>query len=165
LDILKCPKSKNEKKFQKKNEFLYYMEYNKFINALNNPENEDIKMITLQEIKNIKNDILQQLPVSGKIIKSWHNILKNYKYCSEIDNIKLGCFIKWISLKNETINLKNVAACVMAIKEVDENNKIYITCRIGKRFFNIIFSENLIFQKLTQQEDIILNVIDYYLSH
>lgn len=141
--------------------FIVYMETQKLINAINNPENSNIKMTTLQDIKNKINDTIQQLPVDGKKIKLWHKYLKNYKYCDELDDVKLGCFIKWIPLNKEEINLKNIAACVIGIKE--ENNKIYITCRIGKRFFNIIYTENLIFQKFTQQEDIILRVIDYYL--
>ena len=42
------------------------------------------------------------------------------------------------------------------------NDDIHITCRtISRRYIQIVGSKNLIFQKLSDQEKIILSVLDY----
>ena len=42
------------------------------------------------------------------------------------------------------------------------NNKVQIKCKgINGRFFQILFDENMIFQKLSDQERIILQVLDH----
>lgn len=134
-------------------------QYVKIENALNNENNEGIMKLTKREIMNTKNDILQQIGLSSSELKDIHKRLKDYRYIDEIDDINYGSYIRWIPLnKEDDIRLRN-GGIICDIKILD--NGIHIFCKNGFRLMQIKFDENLIFQKLTHQEKIILNVLNY----
>ena len=103
--------------------------------------------------------MLKQINLDKKQFKEMLNKLKNYRYIDELPDLKYGAFIRWISLKNpEIIKLSN-GGLVMEIKI--ELSGIKIVCKNNmNRIFNVNMSENFIFQKLTDQEKIILYAID-----
>ena len=77
-----------------------------------------------------------------------------------MDELHITTNISWIPLQNvsdfNTIHLKY--GTIIKIYETNENvNIVYF---IGKRIFTLKFSENLIFKKLTEEEDLILKVIE-----
>ena len=75
-------------------------------------------------------------------------------------DIQFGSYIRWISLKNpDKIKLTNGGIiCDIQVK----NNGIHIVCRNNMhRFCQLLMSENLIFQKLTDQENVLLSVMDH----
>ncbi len=134
-------------------------QYIKIENALNNENNEGIMKLTKREIMSIKNDILQQIGLSSSELKDIHKRLKDYRYIDEIDDVNYGSYIRWIPLnKEDDIRLRN-GGIICDIKILD--NGIHIFCKNGFRLMQIKFDENLVFQKLTQQEKIILNVLNY----
>ena len=135
----------------------------KFRKAIENPENAKIRETTFQDIKKEKNDILQQLPVSGEMVKYFHKKLKDYRFCSDIEDIKQGRYLRWIPLDKDPIDLEKHCVRIINIIETDDDN-IYIKCTINNRYyFNLDFSKCLFFQKLTEQETLILTVIEQYL--
>ena len=135
------------------------------IDALENENNESIIGLTSSKIKEMKNDVLQKLQLKGDKIKSMHEKLKDYRYVDEIKDINYGCFIRWINLKSitpENINdIKlTMGAFVTDIRVTD--NGILISCiNIFQKHLSIRFDEHLIFQKLTDQERVILNVLNH----
>ena len=83
--------------------------------------------------------------------------LKEYRYIDNINDLNYGSFIRCINLKKINNLCLNNGGFVCDIKI---NNGIEILCRNNyNKFFQIKFDENLIFQKLTEQEKIILNVL------
>jgi hypothetical protein len=134
-------------------------QYIKIENALNNENNEGIMKLTKREIMSIKNNILQQIGLSSSELKDIHKRLKDYRYIDEIDDVNYGSYIRWIPLnKEDDIRLRN-GGIICDIKILD--NGLHIFCKNGFRLMQIKFDENLVFQKLTQQEKIILNVLNY----
>ena len=134
-------------------------QYIKIENALNNENNEGIMKLTKREIMSIKNNILQQIGLSSSELKDIHKRLKDYRYIDEIDDVNYGSYIRWIPLNKENdIRLRN-GGIICDIKILD--NGLHIFCKNGFRLMQIKFDENLVFQKLTQQEKIILNVLNY----
>ena len=134
----------------------------KLLHALDNEENEDIINHNHAKISKEKNDILQKLQLTRDVIKSLHQKLKHYRYIDSLDGIRFGAYIRWISLKNpnpEQINLTNGGfICNIEIL----NDDIYITVKNSiNRLFKIKMSENLIFQKLMTQEQVILSAMNY----
>jgi hypothetical protein len=88
--------------------------------------------------------------------------LKNYKYVDEMNELKYGTHIRWIPLENpENIHLKQGAVfCEMKITD----NGVYCTCKnygFPSRHFQLSFDKNLIFQKLTTQELVLLSALDH----
>lgn len=130
------------------------------INALNNDNNESIIKLTSQKIKTAKNDILQKLQLPKNKLKEFHNKLKEYRYVDEIKDINYGCFLRWINLKNiDDFKLTNGGyLCDIQINDTG----VGIICKnIFNRHFYINMNEILLFQKLTDQEKILLSVMDH----
>lgn len=157
--------------------------------ALENEGNASIMQTTHSEIKKKKNDILQKLQLKGAVLKTMHATLIGYTYIEDIGDLQIGRYIRWISLKSpDRISLTNGAyVCNINIdyvpveneyndqeEEDEEDEEEELTCksclrckvvRNGKvSFFNLNFDENLIFQKITEQEWIILDALEYLKS-
>ena len=153
-------------------------------------ENDNIAYIvhtSHAQIKREKNDILQKLQIKGDALKIMHARLIGYKYTETERDIRVGEYVRWISLKNpDKLSLTNGAhVCNIyqhknkdddnssnSDKDNEENekddhgdNSVCIRCktvRIGTvRFFNLNLSENIIFQKLTSQEWVILDALQH----
>ena len=77
-----------------------------------------------------------------------------------IKDLKFGGYVRWISLKNpEHIKLTN-GGIICDMKEMNED--IHIRCKNNMNMiFQIKLSEVLLFQKLTNQEKIILKAMTY----
>tara|TARA_S200000501_G_C20318358_1_gene523295 strand:- start:16 stop:444 length:429 start_codon:yes stop_codon:yes gene_type:complete len=130
------------------------------LNALDNDSNSSIMNYTSKKIKKFKNDILQQIQLPRELLKSYHKKLKEYRYCSEMCDLQDGYYIRWISLKNpDNVKLTN-GAHILDILIKDKG--AHVLCKNNRnRIFQIKFDEVIIFQKLSQQEKIILGVLDY----
>lgn len=135
-----------------------YLDENDLKKALENENNESIINLTISEIKSEKNDILQKLQLGKEDLKNNLKKLKEYRYINNINDLNYGCYIRWINLKNiENLKLTNGGF----ICDIKINEGIEILCRNNfNKLFQLRFDENLIFQKLTEQEKIILNVIN-----
>ena len=142
--------------------------------ALENEENASIMQTSHSEIKKKKNDILQKLQLKGTVLKTMHATLIGYKYIDDIDELTVGRYIRWISLKRpDHISLTNGAhVCNINIQNYDDDDddddgdnecKTCVRCKVvrnkGPLFFNLNFDENLVFQKITEQEWIILDAL------
>ena len=132
----------------------------KVMKSLENEKNEDIMQLTNAKIKDQKNNILQQLQLDRNALKALHEKLREYRYVDEISDLQFGYYVRWISLKDpDNIKLTN-GAHICDIKILNEG--VHIVCRNGyNRFMQLNLDENLVFQKLTDQEKIILKTIDY----
>ncbi len=84
----------------------------------------------------------------------------HYRYCGELPDLVPGNYIRWIVIKDpENIYLTNGAFFC----DTDFiNNEIHVICRNGiGRVFQVKFDEILIFQRLSDDEKLILKVVDY----
>ena len=82
--------------------------------------------------------------------------LDGYRYVDEINELFRGKYIRWIRHNKKTPVLTN-GAMVMDIKFLEEG--IQILCRNGaNRFIQFKFDECLVFQKLTDEEWMLLSV-------
>jgi|TARA_B100000795_G_scaffold199322_1_gene153168 hypothetical protein len=130
------------------------------IDALDNDSNSSIMNLNSIKIKDQKNNILQKIQLPREKLKEYHKKLKKYRYCPEVGDVQYGFYIRWISLKSVG-NLKITnGAFICEIKSI--NNEIHIVCKNGmNRMMQLKFDEVLIFQKLSEQEQLILGVLDY----
>jgi hypothetical protein len=133
---------------------------NTLISALDNDTNENLLDLDHNKISNIKNNVLQRLRLTPAKLRSLHKSLKFYRYVDELPDLNYGSYIRWIPLKDpEKIKLTN-GGIVCVIKIVD--NGIAVICKNRyNSMFQVLLNENLIFQKLTEQEQVILSAMDY----
>ena len=128
--------------------------------ALDNESNESLCDLNSGLIKQIKNDMLQQLQLHGSKLKEIHKKLKDYRYVDDLSNLQYGRFIRWINLKKtDNIFLTN-GAHIMDIKI--EKHGIQVLCRNNtNRFITLNIDQHMIFQKITDQEQVLICAMDY----
>jgi len=128
--------------------------------ALDNESNESLCDLNSGLIKQIKNDMLQQLQLPRDKLKEFHKKLKDYRYVDDLSNLQYGRFIRWINLnKTDNIFLTN-GAHIMDIKI--EKKGIQVLCRNNmNRFITLNIDQHMIFQKITDQEQVLICAMDY----
>ena len=130
------------------------------VEYFNNENNSSIIKLSYSQIKNEVNNILLKLQYSGNMLKTLHKKLKEYRHVDDLQDIQTGRYIRWINLKNpNNLKLTN-GGIIIDIKIIDD--EIHISC---KNSMNIIMQlrleECVIFQKLTDQEHVILSALKY----
>ena len=132
---------------------------NKLLTALDNEDNERFMTLNKEKIQKIKNDMLQQLQLQSNILRQYHKKLKQYRYVDDLADLKYGCYIRWIKLTNpDNLNLTN-GGLIIDINFYEDG--VQIKCKNNyNRFFNIKFDECMIFQKMSQQELILLQIME-----
>ncbi|MDA7464608.1 hypothetical protein N8996_07455 [Candidatus Poseidonia alphae] len=136
-------------------------EYNKIlVKALDNDVNEGIQKYNSNLIKQIKNNYLQKLLLPREKLKIFHSKLKDYRYVDDLSDIQYGRYIRWIKLNDPAKIILSTGGVIIDIKILQ--NGIHVVCKnFNNQRFQIKIDECYIFQKLTDQEKIILFALDH----
>jgi len=130
------------------------------LKAVNNEDNQKLMSTSFSDLKTMKNDILQQLQLTGEEMKDVHKKLKEYRYVDEIADLKFGSYIRYISIcdpENMTL-AKGGVLCDIIINDEGVN----LTFKnFMHQHFQIKMQECLIFQKLSNEEKVLLSAIEY----
>jgi len=143
--------------------YIYiYMDVSKLLKALDDETNETLMNFTTDKIIDMNLNVLKELHLPKTETLELLKKLKDYKYVDEMNDLKYGAFIRWIPLEDpENIILKKGALfCEMKIKD----DGVYCLCKnygYKSRHFQFSFDKNLIFQKLTEQELVLLSALDH----
>lgn len=131
--------------------------------ALDNEDNAYIMNLTNEKIYNMKRNVLNDLQLVKNEEDEIMDKLSEYIYIDEIPEFKEGCYIRWINLKDPE-NLKLSSGSTICDIELREGGT-YIICKnvYGRRktSFQIKMDEHFIFRKLTNQEKVLLSVMNY----
>ncbi len=138
------------------------MDVNKLLKALDDESNESLFNFTIEKIREMTLKILKELHLPKKETLDFFNKLRDYKYVDEMIDLKYGTFVRWIPIENpENIYLtKGAIFCEMKI--VDDG--VFCVCKnfgFPARHFQISMDKNLIFQKLTEQEMVLLSALSH----
>ena len=128
--------------------------------ALDNQKNESIIKLNSSKILKIKENMLDDITETKQTKKEMLKKLKLYRYVEELPDIELGNYIRWIPLSDpDVIKLTN-GGIIIGIELLEYG--IHIRCKNKmNRVFQIRLNDNLVFQKLTYQEQTLLKVVDY----
>ena len=136
------------------------LDINKLENALDNSKNESIMNFTTKKIMELNLKILQELKLDKKTTIDYLKKLKEYKFVDELTDLKHGAYIRWIPITNSDYLPLNQCGIVCDIKIADEG--VFVVCKnFMHRHYNFKMDDVLIFQKLTNQELIILSALDH----
>ena len=128
--------------------------------ALENDTNLNIINTNIQEIKTKKNEILQELGLKRDDLKSFHKKLNGYMYVDNISDLKYGRNIRWINLKQlDPIKITN--GSVLCDIKIGTKGISLVLKGFNNSFITLYFNENIIFQKINDEEKIILKAVDY----
>ena len=136
------------------------MDTNKLLNALDNDTNESIMNLSTQKIMELNLKIIKELHLPRETSLKYLKNLTGYRYIDELSDLKHGSFIRWIPITNPEYLPMHNCAMICEIKIMDDG--VLITCKnFMHRHYAFKMDECLIFQKLTNQELIILSALDH----
>lgn len=131
------------------------MDFELLQKALENGKNSNLSELSLEVINKKKNDILQKLKLDGKTVSKYNKELKNYQYIDDINALKLGAKIRWIDILDIDNILLRVGGFLCSI----DSGVGDINCKVrlfNNKIITVKANQNLIFQKLNDEEIIIL---------
>lgn len=138
------------------------LDIEKLLTALDNEDNASVIQLNYEKIAKDKNDILQKLHLPKEQLKMLNKQVKTYRHVDNLDDLRYGSYIRWISLKTNNkseIKLTN-GGLLCHMKQVGED--IHLVCKNRLGFmFQLNMSENIVFQKLNEQELVILSALKY----
>lgn len=138
------------------------MDVNKLLKALDDDSNETLLNFTSDKITEMNLNIIKELQLPRKDTLDIMNKLRDYKYVDEMNELKYGAYIRWIPIEDPTnIHLtKGALFCEMKITD----DGVFCVCKnygYKLRHFQLSMDKNLIFQKLTDQELVLLSALDH----
>jgi len=135
------------------------MDLEKLLKALDNEENENLMNFNSEKLKSLNYKILSELNLSDEETKILYDKLIDYKYVDEMSDLRYGSFIRWINISDPN-NLKLSNGGIFFKFKITPNGT-NLLCKLRTQLFNISLDKNLIFQKLTNQEKILLTALDH----
>jgi hypothetical protein len=122
----------------------------------------EIKKFNIQDsdtIKKAKLDMLKELLSNNSEIKEYYKLLKEYRYVDEIDELRYGSYIRWFNIKDAEASLTLLRGGF--IVDITNKNGINILCKNRNKFFTIKMDRSVIFQKNTNQEKLLIEILDH----
>ena len=138
------------------------MDIPKLLEALEDESNETLLNFTTEKIREMNFNILKELHLSKKETTDIMNKLKEYKYVDEMDELKYGSYIRWIPIEDPDNIYLAKGAIFCELKITDEG--VFCVCKnfgYQSKYFQIAMDKNLLFQKLTGQEQVLLSALDH----
>lgn len=129
------------------------------LSAVDNEANDALMELTHAKIKATKNDMLQRLQLSREKLGQFHQKLKRYRYIDELPELKQGTYIRWIPL-NDPQNIRLTNGGIVCSVYLDAG--VNVVCKNHmNRMFQLKLGECMVFQKITEQEEVLLTALDF----
>lgn len=140
------------------------MDVNKLYKALDDESNETLLNFTTKKIVEMNLKIINELQLERNVALEIMKKIKGYKYVDELSDLKYGAYIRWIPIDDPNpINIKITKGALFCDTKIKEDG-VYVICKnygYSNKHFQIKLDENLIFQKLTDQEQVLLSALDH----
>lgn len=139
------------------------MDIDTLLKALDKDDNEEIIDMTTEKIQEQNHNVLLELKLERDHHMKIMEKLDQYKYIEDIANLKSGSFIRWIRIDNPSNLQITKGALVCDIKFTDTG--ISVICKgYHHRHFQLDFDKCLVFQRLSEQEMVLLSALNYLAS-
>jgi len=132
------------------------LEINKIIDDIDKYKLSDLNT---NIIKNRKNNILKQI-LDDNELSHYKKILMDYRYVDEVDELRIGSYIRYFVLNENENKLKLTRGGFIADIQASNEN-IIILCKNNNNFWKIKINNCVIFQKNTQQEEVLIKILDH----
>jgi hypothetical protein len=136
------------------------MEINQLLKAVDNEENVHLINLNNKKIKLIKFKILKELNYSKIELLDMMKKLEKYRYIDGMNEIKYGTYIRWINITDpDDLTLKKGG--IFCDLSVTDNGVFIIYKNFNHKHYKFKIDDCLIFQKITNEEQILLNALDH----
>lgn len=131
-----------------------------FNTIFRNIDEKKIQMLSKNIIEKRKKQILEDVLYDENELDLYLEKLELYRFVDEIDEINLGSYIRWFNIKTVELSKLTNGGFIIDIKY--QNNNIILVCKnTMNRIFSLKLEECIIFQKLSKQEELIIEILDY----
>ena len=139
------------------------MDINAILSAMNKTENNTIANLTLKKIAARRHEILSSLNLPPEKMAEFERKLMLYRVIENPHDLKHNQLIRWIPLRSlETRPYLTLGGTLFRVRENEEEGIHVVTIRNVKRFvYNIMFELNVVFQRLSNEEMLILRAVEY----
>jgi hypothetical protein len=139
------------------------LDINAILSAMNKTENNTIANMSLKKITARRHEILSSLNLTTEKMEEFERKLHMYRVIEDPWNLKHNQLIRWIPLRSlETRPYVTLGGTLFRVRENVEEKVHIVTIRNIKKFvYNIRFELNVVFQRLSQEELMILRVVEY----
>ena len=135
------------------------MDTQALVEALSKEENAYLIDLTIHDVTRQKHEALSALMLPLAELRAMHEKLKHYRFVQTLDDMRFGGYVRWINLSNpEHLTLTN-GGIVCDMKAGKGGDAHVVVKNNLHRLFQISLSKVLMFQKLTDQERIILHAM------
>ena len=128
--------------------------------ALDDVDNHSILNMTSEKIKNVKLSALHDLGITNDMVNNMMLTLDNYIYADEIPDLKVGSFIRWISIKDPN-NIYLTRGGYICDVNICEKGVYIVMKNQFNKYFQASLNNCLIFRKLSNEEKILLAAMNY----
>jgi len=135
-------------------------EVDNLLYALDDETNHSILNLTSTKITEIKNNILSDIGITYDLKNEFISKLQNYIYIDELPDIKIGGFIRWISLNNPDKIILTRGGNICDINITEKGTSIVVKNYFGN-CMQVSLDKALIFRKLNDDELILLSAMNY----
>ena len=105
-----------------------------------------------------KHLILQKVTIDKKEHSHYQKLLVDYRYVDEVDELRMGSYLRFFNLDVKTLELSRGG--FLADIQVS-NHRIVLLFKNRNRFFKLKMDECILFQKNTNQEKILIQILDH----
>jgi len=132
------------------------------LSAMSKNENTTIANLTLQKIDDRRSSILSNLELEPIKYEEFSRKLQLYRVIETPQELRHGRLIRWIPLKSLPKPYLTLGGTIFGIKQNLEDGLHQVTIRNVKGFvFQIKFELNVVFQRLSKEELLILRAVEY----
>jgi len=135
------------------------LKYELLDKALDNQQNAILLKLNNKQIAEMNKQIVFGIPNMTKKIAIGHlKTLDGYRYVDEVSDLKTNVYLKWIRIDTPNKLTKGAISCSVKIT----NDGMLVMCKnyFGK-FFYLKMDECVLFQKITDEESVILSAMDF----
>ena len=139
------------------------LDINAILSAMNKTENNTIANMSLKKITARRHEILSSLNLTTEKMEEFERKLHMYRVIEDPWDLKHNQLIRWIPLRSlETRPYVTLGGTLFRVRENVEEKVHIVTIRNIKKFvYNIRFELNVVFQRLSKEELMILRVVEY----
>lgn len=139
------------------------LDVNAILSAMNKTENSTIANLTFKKIAERRLDILSNLELQPEKFEEFSRKLTMYRVIENPHELRHGQLLRWIPLRSLlTKPYLTLGGTIFNIKQRLDDGLHQVTIRNVKGFiFQIKFELNVMFQRLSKDELLILRAVDY----
>ena len=129
--------------------------------ALENENNTVVANLNTRKIGAEKTRQLMQLGLSQSVLTDYIYKLRDYRHVDDLNGLTHGAYIRWIDLKNPERLCLARGAIICDIKIGQKGVQLLCKTHPNPAMFHVIVDEVVVFQRMSQQERVILAAMDY----